>query len=57
MQKVVNMNSVLDRVPKKSKFADWPAEFCVYSRDKYKKFLVTKFLKILQNVRAHQQLM
>ena len=46
---------VLDRVPKKSKFAEWPAEFIVYSRDKYKNFLLTKFLKILQNGRAHQQ--
>ena len=33
--------------PKKSKFAEWPAEFSVYSRDKYKNFLLTKFLKIL----------
>ena len=50
-------SSTVDRVPKKSKFAEWPAEFSVYSRDKYKNFLLTKFLKILQNVRAHQQLM
>ena len=47
----------LDRVPKKSKFSEWPAEFIVYSRDKYKNFLLTKFLKILKNARAHQQLM
>ena len=47
----------VDRVPKKSMFAEWPAEFSVYSRDKYKNFLLTKFLKILQNARAHQQLM
>ena len=47
----------IDRVPKKSKFSEWPAEFIVYSRDKYKNFLLTKFLKILQNARAHQQLM
>ena len=52
-----NNSSWLDRVPKKSKFAEWPAEFIVYSRDKYKNFLLTKFLKILQNARAHQQLM
>ena len=30
-------------VPKKSKFAECPAEFSVYSRDKYKNFLLTKF--------------
>ena len=36
---------------------EWPAEFIVYSRDKYKNFLLTKFLKILQSVSAHQQLM
>ena len=47
--------SILDRVPKKSKFSEWPAEFIVYSRDKYKNFLLTKFLKILQNVRAHKK--
>ena len=47
----------LDRVPKKSKFAEWPAEFSVYSRGKYKNFLLTKFLKILQNAHAHQQIM
>ena len=35
--------AALDRVPKKSKFAEWPAEFSVYSRDKYKNFLLTKF--------------
>ena len=40
-------NWLLDRVPKKSKFSEWPAEFIVYSRDKYKNFLLTKFLKIL----------
>ena len=45
----------LDRVPKKSKFAEWPAEFIAYSRDKSKDFLLTKFFKILQNARAHQQ--
>ena len=38
--------SILDRVPKKSKFAEWPAEFSVYSRDKYKNFLLKKFFKI-----------
>ena len=48
---------VVDRVPKKSKLAEWPAEFSVYSRDKYRNFLLTKFLKILQNAHAHQQLM
>ena len=53
----LNNLSLVDRVPKKSKFAEWPAEFSVYSRDKYKNFLLTKFLKILQNARAHQQLM
>ena len=47
----------LDRVPKKSKFAERPAEFSVYSRGKYKNFLLTKFLKISQNARAQQQLM
>ena len=47
--------SRIDRVLKKSKFSEWPAEFIVYSRDKYKNFLLTKFLKILQNARAHQQ--
>ena len=36
---------MLDRVPKKSKFAEWPAEFSAYSRDKYKNFLLTEFLK------------
>ena len=41
--------------PEKTKFAEWPAEFSVYSRYKYKNFLLTKFLKIFQNVRAHQQ--
>ena len=50
-------HSLLDRVPKKLKFSEWPAEFIVYSRDKYKNFLLTKFSKILQNARAHQQLM
>ena len=29
--------------------------YYVYSRDKYKNFLLTKFLKILQNASAHQQ--
>ena len=43
--------------PKNSKFGERPAEFSVYSRGKYKNFLLTKFLKILQNARAHQQLM
>ena len=58
LTKTLNVqNPAIDRVPKKSKFAEWPAEFSVYSRDKYKNFLLTKFLKILQNVRAHQQLM
>ena len=47
----------IDRVPKKSKFAERPAEFSVYSRGKYKNFLLTKILEILQNARAHQQLM
>ena len=38
---------VLDRVPKKSKFAEWPAEFSVYSMD----FLseISKFQKIHLN--------
>ena len=49
------MHIWLDRVPNKSKFAEWPAEFSVYSRDKYKNFLLTNFLKILQNAHAHQQ--
>ena len=44
----------LDRVPKKSKFAEWPAEFSVYFWGKYKNFLLTKFLKIFQNALAHQ---
>ena len=43
----------LDRVPKKSKFSEWPTEFSVYSRDKYKNFLLTKFLKIFQNARGN----
>ena len=55
--KSTNPKHTVDRVPKKSKFAERPAEFSVYSRGKYKNFLLTKFLKILQNVRAHQQLM
>ena len=46
---------LLDRVPKKSKFSEWPAKFSVYSRDNYKNFLLKKFLKILRNARAHQQ--
>ena len=37
----------LDRVPKKSKISERPAEFIVHSRDNSKNFLLTKFLKIL----------
>ena len=36
------------------KFSEWPAEFSVISSDNSKNFLLKKFLKILQNARAHQ---
>ena len=54
---MVGGHCLLDMVPNKPKFTEWPAEFSAYSRDKYKNFLLTKFLKIFQNARAHQQFM
>ena len=45
----------LDRVPKKLKVSEWPAEFRVHSRDNSKNFLLKNFSKILKNARAHQQ--
>ena len=57
METRVESIGTIDRDPKKSKFLEWPAEFIVYSRGKYKNFLLTKFFKILQNAHAHHQLM
>ena len=37
----------LDRVPKKSKISEWPAELTVDLRDNSKNFLLKKILKIL----------
>ena len=52
---VRTINDCNGRQGPEKKFSEWPAEFSVYSRDKYKNFLLTKFLKILQNAHAHQQ--
>ena len=46
---------IVDRVPKKSKFSERPAEFTVHSRDNSKNFLLKEFFKILQNAQSNQQ--
>ena len=46
---------MVDRVPKKSKISERPAEFTVHSRDNSKNFLLKKFKKILQNAQSNQQ--
>ena len=53
--KIFTEDLKIDRVPKKLKLTEWPAEFSVYSRDKSKNFLLKKFFKILLPGHAHKQ--
>ena len=57
MKSLVSRILKVDRVPLKLGFSEWSAEFIMYFRDKNKNTLLAKFLEILQNARAHLQLM
>ena len=46
---------LLDRVPKKSKISERPAEFTVHSRDNSKNVLLKNVQKILKNAQSNQQ--